>query len=655
MIDRATIDKIYQSANIVDVIGDFITLQKNGTNYKACCPFHGEKTPSFVVSPAKGIYKCFGCGKGGNAISFIMDHENLNYVDALKYVAKKYGIEVEEKELTEEQIAERGERESMMQVTAFASSYFQDKLINSQEGRNIGLSYYKERGIDDASIQKFQLGYAPSTSDLFSRSAIEQGYKESYLISTGLTIKRDNGGYYDRFAGRVIFPIHAISGRVIGFGGRTLSTEKRVAKYLNSPESEIYHKSASLYGIFQAKGAISRLNKCILVEGYTDVISMHQAGIENVVASSGTSLTEEQIALIRRFTNNITIIYDGDSAGIKASMRGINMILREGLNVRIVPLPEGDDPDSFARSRPSHETEEYIYNNEEDFISFKAKLLLNEVKNDPIAKASAIKDMVESIAVISDEILRGQYIKECSRIMDVDDQTLARETARLRVSVQGGREALEYFRNERRLEQINSRRGGGYPPQVTLANTPSRRNNQNALNEMEKELITFLIKNGEDNFLFTQPRQEPIELNIAEVIIEEMESDELSFVSPLFDTIFIEYKRMRSSGEGFSINSFINFPDPAVSDFFVDIITQEDMYKHSKIWERHAKSSADVNLSEAIPKCIALYKLKRLEMLIAERKESLKNPDSDLNTILKEITLLQNSRTAVNKKYERIL
>ncbi len=650
MIDRATIDRIYQTANIVEVIGDFISLDKKGTNYQACCPFHGEKTPSFMVSPAKGIYKCFGCGKGGNAISFVIDHEGLSYVDALKYVAKKYGIEVQEKELTDDEKAERTERESMMQVTAYAGEYFRDKLRNSTEGRNIGLSYFKDRDVSNVSIEKFLLGYCPSEGDLFSRSAIESGYKEQHLVSTGLTIKRDRGGYYDRFCGRVIFPIQSISGRIIGFGGRTLSSDKKVAKYLNSPESEIYHKSGSLYGIFQAKSAISRDNKCILVEGYTDVISMHQAGIENVVASSGTSLTEDQIKLIRRFTNNITIIYDGDSAGIKASMRGINMILKEGLNVRIVALPEGEDPDTFAKSRPSHETADYIFNNEEDFISFKAKLLLREVKNDPIAKATAIRDMVESIAVVDDDIMRGQYIKECSRIMDIDEATLSREATRHKVSLKGGREALEYYRNARKEAYTNQQ------VNVVAPTAPIRRNNEKGIYEMEKELMAYLLKYGNDNFRFVGANREAIELNISNVIIEEMDGDELSFVTPLFDTIFKEYRRLKDDGAEVSMNDLINYPEPAVCDFLVDMITQDDMYKHSRIWERHTKtSSSDVNLSDAIPKCIALYKLKRLELLIAGRKESLKSTDVDFVAVLKEITALNESRKAVCNKYERIL
>lgn len=647
MIDKNTVDRIFLTADIVEVIGDFVTLQKKGTNYQACCPFHGEKTPSFVVSPAKGIYKCFGCGKGGNAISFVMEHENMNYGDALKYVAKKYGIEIAEKEQSAEQKAESTDRENMMQVTAYADSYFRDKLINSNEGRNVGLSYFRERGFNDPTIEKFQLGYCPAEGDLFSRNALEKGYREQYLVNTGLTIKRESGGYWDRFAGRVIFPILSISGRVIGFGGRILTSDKKKAKYLNSPESDIYHKSNTLYGIFQAKRAISAQNKCILVEGYTDVISMHQSGIENVVASSGTSLTVEQVILIRRFTHNVTIIYDGDAAGIKASLRGINMVLKEGLNVRIVPLPDGEDPDSFARSHSATETYQYINDHEEDFISFKTKLLLNDAKNDPIAKAAVIHDIVDSISVIGDEIVRAQYIKECSRLLDADEAMLSREVVRHIVSAKGGKDALEVYNNQLHKAQIVEARAR---PSKKLAK------DRNSLYEMEKELISYLLKHGKENFQFVQPRQEPVELNIAEVIIEEMQVDDLTFMEPIYNAIFKDYVQLFAQDNEVSINHFINHPEAAVCDFVVDILTRDDLYRPSKIWAKHTKIAVEnLKLSEAIPKCIALYKLKRLEYLISLRKEELRAAPDDFADILKDINALNESRNAVCMKYERIL
>ena len=354
MIDRATIDRIYAAADIVEVVSDFVTLRKKGVNYQACCPFHNEKTPSFIVSPTKGLFKCFGCGKGGNAVTFVMEHEKMSYVEALKYVAKKYGIEVHEKPLTEEEQRHNDDRESMMILNSFAADYFRYALHDTDEGRSVGMSYFRSRGFTDATIEKFQLGYCPRGGDTFTQAALKAGYKEEFLTATGLTIKKENNSYWDRFSERVIFPIHTMSGRVLAFGGRTLRTDKHVAKYQNSPESEIYSKKMTLYGIFFAKKAIAQLKNAILVEGYTDVISMHQAGVENVVASSGTSLTVEQVKLLRRFTENVTVIYDGDSAGIKASLRGIDMILREGLNVRVVLLPDGEDSEPTKRiSSPS--------------------------------------------------------------------------------------------------------------------------------------------------------------------------------------------------------------------------------------------------------------------------------------------------------------
>lgn len=416
MIDRQTVDRIFAAADIVEVVSDFVTLKKKGVNYQACCPFHNEKTPSFVVSPSKGLYKCFGCGKGGNAISFVMEHEGLSYVEALKWVARKYGIEVKEREQSPEEKQRNDDRESMMIVTSWANQYFVDQL-RTPEGESVGVGYFRERGFTDATIAKFQLGYCPVKGDAMTRAALEGGYREEFLVGTGLTIKRETandrsgGEYYDRFCGRVMFPVHSLSGRVIAFGGRTLRTDKKVAKYLNSPESEIYHKSNTLYGIYFAKKAITQFNRCILVEGYTDVLQMHQSGVENVVASSGTSLTVEQIKLVRRFTKNITVIYDGDAAGIKASMRGIDMILREGMTVRCVLLPEGEDPDSFARTHNATELQGYVEEHEEDFISFKTRILLGDAAEDPIKRAEVISSVVDSIAVIPEAIDRAVFVK----------------------------------------------------------------------------------------------------------------------------------------------------------------------------------------------------------------------------------------------------
>ena len=475
MIDRDTIDRIYSAANIVDIVGDYVTLKRRGVNYIACCPFHNEKTPSFVVSPAKGLFKCFGCGKGGNAVTFVMEHEGISYPDALKTVAKRYGIEVKEKELTEEEVRRNDNRESMFTLNSWASDYFADILAHDGEGISVGMSYFRQkRGFSDATIKKFGLGFCPSKGDAMTRAALEAGYKEEFLLSTGLSLKSDrDGSLFDRFRDRVMFPVHNISGRVVAFGGRTLRTDKKVAKYQNSPESEIYSKTREIYGLFFAKKAIQQQDFAIMVEGYTDVISMHQSGVENVVSSSGTSLTTEQIRLLNRFTKNITVMYDGDAAGIKASIRGIDMILREGMNVRIVLLPPEHDPDSFAQSHSAEQTQEYIRSHEEDFISFKARLLLSEAKGDPIRKAALIGDMVQSITQIPDPIQRSVYVKECARIMDVDENLLIGEVARKRATSAGDRETDDFLR---RQQQIQRREESTVPaPACLLYPSPSPR------------------------------------------------------------------------------------------------------------------------------------------------------------------------------------
>ena len=450
MIDRETVDRIYAAANIVDIIGEYVTLKRKGVNYVACCPFHNEKTPSFVVSPSKGLYKCFGCGKGGNAVTFVMDQEATTYAEALKMVAKRYGIEVKEEALTEEEVRRNDDRESMFALNGWAAEYFANYLQRETEGQSVGLAYFRQkRGMTDATIKKFGLGFCPAKGDRMSKDALAAGYKQEFLVSTGLSLVSDrDGSLYDRFRDRVIFPVHNISGRIVAFGGRTLRTDKQVAKYQNSPESEIYSKKRELYGLYFAKKAIQQQDFAIMVEGYTDVISMHQAGVENVVSSSGTSLTTEQIRLLNRFTKNITVIYDGDSAGIHASLRGIDMILKEGMNVRVVLLPEPEDPDSFARSHTASELQEYIRANEQDFLEFKAKLLLQDAEGDPIRKAALIADMVQSVSVIPDPIQRSVYIKECARIMDIDEQILISEVARKRMTTSGDRETDEFLRRQ---------------------------------------------------------------------------------------------------------------------------------------------------------------------------------------------------------------
>ncbi|MBR5117959.1 MAG: DNA primase [Muribaculaceae bacterium] len=474
MIDRETVDRILDSADIVDVVGDFVSLRRSGANFKGLCPFHDEKTPSFMVSPAKQICHCFGCGKGGSPVNFIMEHEQMSYVEALRYLAKKYNIEIHEKELTSEEKAAQTERESMLIINEFALKYFEDQLFNTDEGKNIGLSYFYERGFNDATIKKFNLGYSPQDSKAFYTAATGKGYNKKYLFDVGLCIDDRKGGGFDRFHGRVMFPVMNIAGKIIAFGGRTLKKTKDIAKYFNSPESIVYVKNRELYGLFQSKRAIAKEDKCFLVEGYTDVISMHQAGIENVVASSGTSLTEGQIRAIHRFTKNVTVLYDGDPAGIKASLRGIDMLLAEGLNIKVLLLPKGEDPDSFARTHSSTELKQYIAENETDFISFKTKILLEGTERDPIKRASVIGDVVKSISVIPDAISRSVYAKECSVQLGISEDVLLRE---IQKNITRNKEEAykrrqrEKNREERRQEHHHPT-NLNFPGQETLPDTP---------------------------------------------------------------------------------------------------------------------------------------------------------------------------------------
>jgi len=475
MIDKETVDRILDTADIVDVVGDFVSLRRRGANYIGLCPFHDEKTPSFSVSPAKQICHCFGCGKGGSPVNFIMEHEQLSYVEALRYLAKKYHIEIHEKELTNEEKAAQSERESMLVINEFASQYFEDQLYNTKEGKDIGLSYFYERGFNDATIKKFHLGYSPENSKSFYTAATTKGYNKKYLFDVGLCIEDRRGEGFDRFHGRVMFPVMNIAGKIIAFGGRTLKKTKEIAKYFNSPESTVYVKNKELYGLFQSKRAIVKEDKCFLVEGYTDVISMHQAGIENVVASSGTSLTEGQIRAIHRFTTNVTVLYDGDSAGIHASLRGIDMLLAEGLNIKVLLLPDGEDPDSFARTHSASELKQYIDENETDFISFKTQILLKGTERDPIKRATVIGDVVKSISVIPDAIARSVYAKECSIQLGISEDVLLRE---IQKNIQRNKdEALkrkqrEANRAERKLERQSQSSQPISVPDYDVPSTP---------------------------------------------------------------------------------------------------------------------------------------------------------------------------------------
>ena len=656
MIDRETIDRIYAAANIVDIIGEYVTLKRKGVNYQACCPFHNEKTPSFVVSPSKGVYKCFGCGKGGNAVTFVMEHENMTYPEALKYVAKKYGIEVAEREQTPEEQRRNDDRESMMVVSSYAADYFVRSLHDTPEGRSVGIAYFRERGFSDATIHKFGLGYCPAAGDAFTRQARADGYKEQFLVGTGLTIKRETGGYYDRFCGRVMFPIHSIGGRVTAFGGRTMRTDKKVAKSLNSTESEIYHKSDVLYGLYHAKRAIVQQDCCILVEGYTDVIQMHQSGVENVVAPSGTSLTEGQIRLIGRFTRNVTVIYDGDSAGIHASLRGIDMILKEGMNVRVVLLPEPEAPDSFARSHTASELQEYIRANEQDFLEFKAKLLLQDAEGDPIRKAALIADMVQSVSVIPDPIQRSVYIKECARIMDIDENLLIAEVGRKRMASTGDREAEEFVRRQSarfRAEQTAQRPETVFAGQVTGGSSAEA---------LERELTRYLLKYGHCSFDFKEGRN-VVQYNVAEVIFGELDADGLEFQNRVFNEILRVYREQWCAlglGVEVPIHHFINHSDPEVCNVSVDILTSEDHYVPSELWRRkevHVESDAEM-LAVGVPKAVTLYKSKVIERMSRELREKLQDEnltDDEMQDIMQRLSNLNRGKVSIARKLHRLI
>ncbi|MDD2198258.1 MAG: DNA primase [Bacteroidales bacterium] len=602
MIDQNTIERVLETARIEEVIQDFVSLKKRGVNYIGLCPFHNEKTPSFTVSPSKGIFKCFGCGKGGNSAHFIMEHEHLNFIEAIKYLAKKYNIEIEERELSEEEKLLSNERESMLIVSSFAQKYFNDMLLNNDRGIAIGLSYFRERGFNDTIINKFGLGYCPDGGDDFTKSALAKGYKIEYLEKTGLSITRENRSF-DRFKGRVMFPIHNIAGRVIGFGGRTLSTDKKIAKYLNSPESEIYHKSKVLYGLFQAKNTIVKNDLCYLVEGYTDVISLHQSGIENVVASSGTSLTEGQINLLKRFSQNVCILYDSDPAGIKASQRGINMLLEQGINVSVVLFPEGEDPDSYARNHSNTELLDYINNNTDDFIRFKTNLLLAEAKNDPIKRAGLIRDVVESIAVISDGIKRTVYLQECSNILEIDEQILYAETAKLR------RRKFQEQEKQKQRENLKLNNPPTPPVPSFLHNVYSE--------TLEKEIIRVLLLYGNEIIrvvAIDEPNRDPDDIKIANYVITEIRNDELELSNLIYLKIFEEIEKFASNNIDIKPEHFINHHDPELSHVAALLCSQG--YKLSKLWSKYGSAPGDerLRLSSLVPELIMSFKRNILEL-----------------------------------------
>ncbi len=654
MIDRATVDRIFDAARIVDVVEEFVSLKRRGVNYVGCCPFHHERTPSFSVSPSKNIYKCFGCGKAGNAVNFIMEHEHLGYVDALRYLAKKYNIEIVEKEQSPDEQRLNDRRESLMVVSAYAARVFQENLFNSREGVAIGLSYFKERGFREETIKNFELGYSFESRDAFTKKALKEGYKEEFLVETGLSIKGEHATF-DRFSGRVIFPIHSLAGKIIAFGGRVLKTDKKTAKYLNSPESEIYHKSKVLYGIYQAKKSIVQHDKCYLVEGYTDVLSMHQAGIENVVASSGTALTVEQIQLIKRFTPNITVLYDGDVAGIKASLRGIDLILQEDMNVKTLLLPDGEDPDSFSRSHNASELEEYIRTKETDFITFKAQLLLDDAKNDPIKRSQLITDVVQSISLIPKAITRAVYLKECSRMFEVDEQMLTETMEGMRQKRANDRQRSESRKTN--IEQPSETENGNVVETPVLPETIRIQNiDQKEIALAEQEIIRLLITYGDQ--LLSEQNEETGEmaLTVAEYLIQELRNDELELQQTLLRQVFEECESLIKSGAPCDSKYFIQHPNHEISQLVAGFI--EPKYVLSNIHSKngHVVKTEPDSLNEVVPVSLMAYKHKRVIALLKNITMEIQQAETDKNAEqLDELYAKYMALTQIKKELAKIL
>lgn len=622
MIDQFTIERIMDAAQIYDVVSDFVTLRKRGVNYVGLCPFHDDKTPSFYVSPAKNLCKCFACGKGGNPVHFIMAHEQLNFPDALRYLARKYGIEIKEREQTDEEKQAQNERESLFVVNQFANDYFRDILHNHADGRDIGMAYLRSRGFRDDIIEKFQIGYCTDSHDAFAQEAIRRGYKKDYLLKTGLCYETEDKRLRDRFWGRVIFPIHTLSGKVAAFGGRVLASATKgvKVKYVNSPESEIYHKSNELYGIYFAKQAIVKQDRCYLVEGYTDVISMFQSGVENVVASSGTALTAQQIRMIRRFTSNMTVLYDGDAAGIKASIRGIDMLLEEGMNIKVCLLPDDDDPDSFARKHNSDEFRNYIKAHETDFIRFKTSLLLEDAGHDPIKRAELIGSLVQSISVIPEAIVRDVYIKECAQLLHVEDRLLVSEVAKRREKQ--ARERAEQRERERRqaAAKANDAQDGTASGTADTSSAPSapagdyisfipdQGKEDREFYQYELQILQMVVRYGEHimcNVANEEGAEQPV--TVIEYVANDLQQDGLAFYTPLHRRILAEAAE-HIHQPGFVAEYFFNtHPNADISRLCTELLS--DRYQLSKYHSKYQKIVTDEErLYELVPLLMVNFK-----------------------------------------------
>ena len=717
MIDQPTIDRILDAANIVDAVSEFVTLRKRGINYVGLCPFHTDKTPSFYVSPAKNICKCFACGEGGTAVHFIMKHEQLNYFDALRYLAKKYNIEIQERELTDKEKQRKSDRESMLIVNSWAQQYFTTQLYEHVEGKTVGLRYFAERGFREDTIRKFQLGYSLDKRDALYKEATKNGYKKEFLEKTGLVIAYDNGGVNDRFRGRVIFPVHTLSGKVVAFGGRVLKKDEKTAKYVNSPESEIYHKSNELYGIYFAKQAIVKEDRCFLVEGYTDVISMHQAGIENVVASSGTALTQGQIRLIHRFTSNITVLYDGDAAGIKAALRGIDLLLEDGMNVKVVLLPDGEDPDSFARKHNASQFSEFIKQSETDFIRFKTRLLLDDAGTDPIKRSALITDIIRTVAIIPDNIARSIYIRECSAMMEIDEQVLLNEVNKIRLSkeerqnMQGqvtppvsntmsmipeypdlpgyqpvaGDSFLppddtvplpdDYMPPPPPPEEYPMEETGpmdvpppdyppAQPPQTVQPVQPVQTGQpkRSPYEVYELTLLKYIVRYGEQ-ILFDyvdEETNEHIVMRVAEYIRYDLERDDLTFYTPIIKSMLDEAAD-KCKTEGFIASRyFLAHPDPNVSRLAANLISEK--YQLSKYHSKYRELEQEQDkLDQLVTREIYAMKDAYILRQIKETQLGIKEAHAQGNEekvfeLMKQLTRLNEIKNVLSKELgERIV
>lgn len=642
-IPRETVDQILQAARIEEVVGEFVSLKKRGSNYIGLCPFHNEKTGSFNVNPARNIFKCFGCGKAGDSAKFLMEHEHITYPEALRYLAKKYNIPIEEKELTPEERMAQTEREKMFNINAFADKFFVDTLWNTDEGKSVGLEYFHERGFLNPIIERFHLGYSPEKWEAFTDYAKQNGYNPEFLEKVGFSIKRQNGDYYDRYHGRVMFPIHNLTGKVIGFGGRILNTdpEKKLAKYQNSPESEIYQKKETLYGIYFAKGAIVNQDECILVEGYFDVLRMHQLGIENVVASSGTSLTTEQIRLIKRYSKNITMLYDGDAAGVHAALRGTDMILAEGMNVRVVVLPPEHDPDSFGKAYPTEEVKRYLKDNAMDFIRFKTELLLKDAANDPIKKGQAVRAIVETISVVPDPIFRISYVKEAGRLLDMPEETLVMELNKL---------LRAKFKKSLGTE-------GEALPDETVTTPPQEKPEEELLPPgyyQERELVKMLLLYGPTMLPFTrdgEKGEETYQISVAQMIVDDLINDEITFNDPVHRKIFSIYDKAIDDNALPTDQFFTSNEDQEVAQLAADLLSSQ--YKLDQ-WEKHGiyvKTEQDV-LKYSVECALLRYK----DLVIEARRKAIQDQlktETDLDNqmiLLKERKKWDDLRVQINKR-----